>query len=216
MRPDEWWAGARAAHDRLLASLNGFSDDAAREPSLLPDWTRGHVLTHLARNADSNTHIFRAAQRGEIAPQYPGGAEQRAHDIEAGAGRPVVELVQDVATACATLESAWADTTDEVWATGKGGSIQRGPHSLPEWVFRRWREVEIHHVDLALGYGFDDWPPAYVREELRRGAMAYRATQPMGAGEFPPPVLALPPPQRLAWLTGRSQPAGLPEPPAWI
>ena len=31
---------------------------------------------------------------------------------------------------------------------------------------RRLREVEIHHVDLGLGYQPTDWPEAYVHWEL--------------------------------------------------
>ncbi|GGQ35254.1 hypothetical protein BKA00_002228 [Actinomadura coerulea] len=30
-------------------------------------------------------------------------------------------------------------------------------------MFRRWNEVEAHHVDLAAGYGPADWPEPYVR-----------------------------------------------------
>ena len=34
------------------------------------------------------------------------------------------------------------------------------------WLGARWREVEIHHVDLAAGYGPQDWPAAFVAHEL--------------------------------------------------
>src|SRR2546430_1201820 len=40
------------ATGRLLASATTLTDTGMREPSLLPGWTRGHVLTHVARNAD--------------------------------------------------------------------------------------------------------------------------------------------------------------------
>src|SRR6476661_9592554 len=88
MKPDDWITEAKAAHARLLADIADLDNATARGASLLPHWTRGHVLTHLARNADSNTGMFRAAQRGEVVFQYPGGADQRTGDIEAGAGRP--------------------------------------------------------------------------------------------------------------------------------
>jgi uncharacterized protein (TIGR03083 family) len=38
--------------DRLLATVRGFGDADVRRPSLLPGWTRGHLLTHLARSGD--------------------------------------------------------------------------------------------------------------------------------------------------------------------
>ena len=41
-----------AATDRVLATATGMNEAQVREPSLLPGWTRGHVLCHLARNAD--------------------------------------------------------------------------------------------------------------------------------------------------------------------
>ena len=82
--------GCRAAHDRLLTLIDGITDDDCRRPSLLPGWTVGHVLTHLARNADSHVRMFAAADRGEIADQYVGGQEGRGSDIEAGAGRPAL------------------------------------------------------------------------------------------------------------------------------
>ncbi|MET0910545.1 MAG: maleylpyruvate isomerase N-terminal domain-containing protein, partial [Ilumatobacteraceae bacterium] len=45
----------------------------AELPSLLPGWTRGHVLTHIARNADSFVRLLEAAGRGEVVTQYAGG-----------------------------------------------------------------------------------------------------------------------------------------------
>ena len=47
-----------AATDSLIASIGGLTDADARGPSLLPGWTRGHVLTHLARNADGGTRLL--------------------------------------------------------------------------------------------------------------------------------------------------------------
>jgi uncharacterized protein (TIGR03083 family) len=38
-----------AATGDLVAGLAGLTDEQARGPSLLPGWTRGHVLTHLQR-----------------------------------------------------------------------------------------------------------------------------------------------------------------------
>ena len=93
MKPVAWVDGVSAANAVLLADIDNLDDAAARGASLLPHWTRGHVLTHLARSADSHTGIFLAARRGEVVAQYPGGAAQRAGDIEAGAGRPAAELV---------------------------------------------------------------------------------------------------------------------------
>src|SRR5918995_3450961 len=83
-------AGAAAAHQGLLAMLDeclgaGALDGAA--PSRLPHWSIGHVLTHLARNADSMVRVFDAAERGEVIDRYEGGVARRNAEIEAGATR---------------------------------------------------------------------------------------------------------------------------------
>jgi len=214
--PLEWLGGAKASHAALIADLAEVDDKAARGPSLLPGWSRGHVLTHLARNADSNTGIFVAAQHGLVGVQYAGGREQRSNDIEAGSGRSAAELAIDVESSIVRLEAAWDATPDDLWDTARGRATAGGEASLTEWVFSRWRETEVHHADLGLGYSWARWPSAYVREDLRRATMAYRAQQPMGQGELPAAALALIPNERLACLLGRHWPDGLHEAPRWI
>ena len=214
--PLEWLEGAKASHAALVADLAEVDDKAARGPSLLPGWSRGHVLTHLARNADGNTAIFLAARQGLVADQYPGGREQRSNDIEVGSGRSAAELAIDVESSIVRLEAAWDATPDDGWDVGRGRGTTGGEVSLSEWLFSRWRETEVHHADLGLGYTWARWPAAYVREDLRRATMAYRAQQPMGQGELPAAALALVPNERLAWLLGRHWPDGLHEAPRWI
>jgi maleylpyruvate isomerase len=212
MKPTEWLEGAKAAHHSLLADLAGIDDGAARGASLLPHWSRGHVLTHLARNADSNTGIFLAAHRGEVIAQYPGGPAQRDGDIDAGAGRSAAALVADVSTAVAALEAAWDGTTDEVWQRGRGrSSWSQGEIGLDEWVFSRWRETEVHHNDLGIGFTWARWSAPYVDEDLRRATARYLERE----GDLPEPALALVPAERLAWLMGRHWPDGLHEAPPW-
>ena len=90
--------GTRDAHMRLLRALDeaGFDDAIASSESALPGWTRGHVLTHLARNADSHTRMIDAAKNGESVAQYPGGFAQRESEIEAGAFRSAADLLADL------------------------------------------------------------------------------------------------------------------------
>ena len=155
------------SHERLARTISALTDAGARRPSLLPGWSVGHVLTHLARNADSHVRMLEAAGRGQVGDQYPGGNEQRAADIEAGVGRPAVELVADVTSAAAGLEAAMDATREEVWRHGRGRVVS-GIWPLADLPFRRWREVEVHHVDLGLAYGIPDWPDDYVEAELAR------------------------------------------------
>jgi maleylpyruvate isomerase len=170
-------AGARRAHLRLLEGVATIGDDDVHRPSRLDGWTVGHVLTHLARNADGLSAMFVAAGRGQVGEMYPGGVPQRAADIEAGAGRTAGELLTDLRGACTRLETAWAETSDAAWASGEGRTIQ-GLVALPEIVFRRWREVEVHHADLGLGFSWRDWSDDYVDLELDRAAIGLAARLP--------------------------------------
>lgn len=151
--PRDWVAGCTRSHRRFEHAIEGLTDEMARRPSLLPGWTVGHLLTHVARNADSHRGMVEAAARGRIEAQYPGGYEQREGDIEAGQARPAAELIADVAAASRRLERAWEALTQEQWETGLGRRTTLT--ALPELVFLRWREVEIHRLDL--GFEAPDW-----------------------------------------------------------
>jgi maleylpyruvate isomerase len=199
--------GCAAAHQRLLADLDDLTDEQARQASLLPDWTVGHVLTHIARNGDAFTRMLESADRGESVEMYEGGFDARAAAIEAGASRSARELVADVRRSIYALEGQWASTTETGW-DGTGIGVF-GEIPMADVPFRRWREVEVHHIDLGLAATIADWSPLYVRLELERMTMAYAARRPMGLTELPPEALALAPHERLAWLLGRREIEGL-------
>lgn len=187
--------GCRASHRRLLETVDALSPADVERPSLLPDWRVAHVLTHLARNADSHTRMLEAAARGEHVEQYAGGHEQRATDIEAGAGRDGAEILDDVRTATARLEEAWAAMPAETW-DGHGLSLGR-PWPCRQIVFHRWREVELHHVDMGCGYDPADWPEDYVALEL-----------PIALAQLPARLDADDARALFAWLVGRRESRG--------
>ncbi len=80
-------AEIEAATSRLLATAKTLSDADVRAPSGLPGWSRGHVLSHIARNADSLVNRLTTAATGVDIPQYP-SPEARDAGIEAGAAPP--------------------------------------------------------------------------------------------------------------------------------
>jgi maleylpyruvate isomerase len=182
-----------ASHARLVEHLGAIDPVAPTTPSLLPDWTVGHVLTHLARNADSQLSML----RGD--PQYPHGREGRDADIEDGSTRSWDELLDDLEQTCASVDEAFRACVD--W----NGNVDTIAAARPKVMlpFLRQREVEVHHADLGLGYTFADFPARYLRKELRLMEMQWRARKPMGLTPLPEAALALPPPTRLAWLMGR-------------
>lgn len=194
--------GCHEASARLMATLDALDDATARRPSRLPDWTVGHVVTHLARNADSHVRMLAGAMAGRVMDQYQGGLPARAADIAVGAGRPAAELVADLGRAIADLDDTWRRVPEDVWATGHGrmGSGELCP--CAEMPFRRWREVEIHRVDLGLGAEPAAWPPVYVEPELTRTLAGL-------PDRLPPPGRAA----LLAWLVGRAD--SPPELPPW-
>lgn len=200
-------AGAVESHRGLMAMLDelGEAVDPAR-PSLLPGWTVGHVLTHLARNADSMTRVLVAADRGDVVDRYVGGDPGRDAEIEAGWRRPAAELVADVRHSTERLEQQWV--RQERW---NGHSREAGGREIPvtDLPFMRWREVEVHRADLGLGFEPADWPAEYVREELVRMEMRWNARRPMGLTGLPDEALRAPPNVRLAWLLGRTTIEGL-------
>jgi maleylpyruvate isomerase len=181
--------GCVAAHAALGASLEDLNDALARGPSRLPGWSVGHVLTHIARNADSVVWRLEGAARGELRDQYPGGAEQRRDDIDAGAGRPASALVLDVRRTSAAVERVMAELPAPAWDAPSRTS--RGVvESSRDAALSRWREVVVHHGDLGLAPV--TFPPELVDAWLPR--------------ELPRLAERSDPAELLAWIIGRGDP----------
>ena len=149
---------------RILRAIGDLTDEQAAGRSRLPGWSRAEVLTHLARNADGGRGLAQAAARGEVGLQYPGGAEQRAAGIAAGRGAGAVSLLADLRRSCDALMESWTQLPDDAWSCV--GRSLGGIRTMSEWVWSRWREVEVHHVDLGLGYSAAEWPIAFVSRGL--------------------------------------------------
>ena len=148
--PKDWLDGCVLGHRRLESLLAAtLTDEVVARPTRLEGWTVGHLVTHLARNADAHAWVFEQAGRGEVVPMYPGGVDARTAGIDAGAERGAVDLITDLLVADQHLEQAWADASHETWAEGLGLRAA-GPATVADFVFLRWREVQVHHADLGL------------------------------------------------------------------
>jgi maleylpyruvate isomerase len=228
-----------AATERLLATAGTLTDAQVREPSPLPGWSRGHVLTHIARNADGLGNLLRWARTGTEIPMYA-SADARSADIEAGAGRPAADMAADVRESAAAFAAEAVRITADAW-NAKVRALFGEPFPAHRVLNRRLTEVEIHHVDLAAGYSPDDWPAEFVAGLLPgvAGSFAGREDAPrclVWAEGTPDPYRFGPegdrpaqvvihgrPADLLAWLTGRSDGARLtvgsggtlPEIPGW-
>jgi maleylpyruvate isomerase len=157
--PTAMLATLRTSTVGLLRGVDAerWTDDEVLAPSLLPGWTRGHVLAHLARSADGISRTLAGALRGERVPRYPGGSAGRAADIEAGSTRGFAELTADVRESADRLDRLFAAIAD-----ADGWDLPTEDLPAREYVVRRWREVEIHRVDLAGAYTADQWPAEFV------------------------------------------------------
>jgi maleylpyruvate isomerase len=217
-----------SANRRLLDTVTQLPDEAVLRPSLLPGWSVGHVLSHVARNADALVNLCDWARTGVRKPMYA-SMEAREADIADGAARTVAEQVQDIAGAEARLLERFEDLPAGAWAaevSWPSGTIR----TASQVVTARLNELEVHHVDLGLGYTFDDVPA-----ESRAALLTYVTTR--WPGDFPVVLEssdttwtspARPAGARiitgdsaalLSWVLGRSDGSGLgselPEPPPW-
>jgi len=211
-----------AATEKLLSTVAGLDDVAVAQPSLLPDWDRAMVLTHLAANADGVCRVVQAASVGTVAEFYPGGSGARQADIEAGRGRPAIELERRLRESCDRVAAAMAGAPDQVWdaiAVHISGEVKIGPGV----IVGRLREVEVHHVDLNCAYAPEDWPLEWLLEEMDRAMLAL-------PGRLPPDMAVVlaatdtdqhwvagngnaievtgPTAQLFAWVTGRATTVG--------
>jgi len=216
------------ASARVLATAAGITQEMAREPSSLPGWSRGHVLTHLARNADGLRNLLIWARTGVVTPQYP-SVQVRNEEIEAGAGRPARELVVDFANSATAFSAEAALLRDAEWAAEVRG-MRGAAHPAFYTLWRRLSELEIHHVDLDAGYRPVDWPPDFVTECLpgiardfsdsECAAALLRASDDGSEHRIGPPeqeptvTVSGPSHALLAWLLGRSDDSGLTATPA--
>lgn len=206
---------------QLTAAIDGLPDTAARGASLLPGWTRGHVLSHLARNAEAGVRLLDWARTGVPSRQYESLGAREA-DIEAGAGRPVAELAQDVRQTAAAFADEAAAMPPQAWQRVVRYAAGEEPAAVAI-AAARLAEVLVHHVDLDIGYRSSDWPApftgaalsrvtAFLRESGQAGEFAQlRGTdtghtfdlRPVSSGPAGL-VVAGPEHELLAWLLGRS------------
>ena len=219
-----------AATERLLRTMEDLDPSVVSEPSRLPGWTVGHVLTHLARNADAYTNLLTWARTGLETPAYR-SPEARAEGIEAGAARPLREHIEDIRTAHERFADAAAAMPAQAW-TFHLPSTGQSAAAVP-WA--RLREVEVHHVDLGRDYTPANWSEAFALRLLREIVTGtppdfplvlrpHGLEHPLAIGDDPAaPVVGGPTRSMAAWLAGRGDGADLtvspdgelPTPPRW-
>ncbi|MFJ4190872.1 maleylpyruvate isomerase family mycothiol-dependent enzyme [Kitasatospora sp. NPDC089509] len=219
----------RASAARLGADVGALTDRQAGELSLLPGWSRGHVLTHLARSADAYRWTLALARTGG-APGPRADAAELDRRLREGAGRGADALATDLRDSLDGLLRDAAELPVERRAV-LVPALAGWRH--PAWylLWRAWRELEVHHVDLNSGRTPADWPEDFVRRALTETTAALAArglplarVEAVDLGQDWPvggsgpvlrgpvlrgPVLRGPGHALLAWFAGRGPAAGL-------
>lgn len=165
-----------AATTRLVRSVDALADRAYAEPSLLPGWSRAHVVAHLALNAEALSRAVRGVLAAEEVAMYDSD-ESRDADIEDLAGSSPTELRSRLLGSTTVLAEALGALPCDALET----EIPRTPDRAQVFVAgqvmaMRWHEVEIHHADLDAGYHRTDWPESFRCVLLGRHAERVPAT----------------------------------------
>ena len=173
---------ALLAHETslLMRTAAGLDDESIRVASLCEGWTRAHVLSHIARNADALGNLVSWAITGTPKAMYD-SPEARDADIAAGSTRGAREIftdLEDSAARFATAATGLAGSPEEVEVEMRAGRRVLGGQ-LPTL---RLMEVVIHHVDLDAGYTFSDADPGFVKRAVTNGIAR------MSASDEPPSV----------------------------
>lgn len=198
----------------MLTAVGELDNAAVAEPSRLPGWSRGHVLAHLARNADALVNVL------EGRPMYADAAVRDA-DIERDAPRPLDVHLADLRESAARFQAAGAVPADWSRTVELRNGVTDEAARVP---FRRRAEVELHHVDLGIGYELEDLPEDFVARQtdflaerfaghpdvaptrLTDGTHAWRTGREADAPEV---TVTGAPADLLGWLTGRRDGSGL-------
>jgi maleylpyruvate isomerase len=217
-----YYVRTKRVTEALLAQSAQLADSDARAPSLLPGWCRGHVLSHLARNADASRHLLSWARTGVESPEYPTPSpDPYRAAVNAGATRTAQEIHDDLASSTAAFIAEFELMPTEAWTSTVRWA--QGVLTPAWWVAEmRFRELVIHYVDLDIGYGPRDWPEDVVAEVLAE-IMFFRPDVPsmkiraedtglqLTARGAEDAQLEVRGPQHLllAWLIGRAHGGGL-------
>jgi maleylpyruvate isomerase len=150
----EGLAAVRRATDALRDIVGTMDDSAVHGPSGLPGWTRGHVISHLARNADGLLNLLIWARTGVEHPMYASAADRDAAIAE-GAPRMLQVQQEDLGAASDRFFGAAEKLPDSAWSASLGQHRSGRDLTAQEVPWLRLVEVLVHLVDLDRGVDFE-------------------------------------------------------------
>src|ERR1022692_3315682 len=161
-----------AATQRLLDTARVIAEPALRAPSLLPGWTRAHVLAHLARSADAMRNLLIGARSGQDRPAYV-SEQAREAGIENGAYLKAKELMADLAGSATAFRTIARQLPGDAWRFPVR-ILDSAQFPAAQLLTRRRVEVKLHHCDLGTGSRPDDWPAAFATMKLAEPMQSLR------------------------------------------
>ncbi len=165
-----------AATRSLVRTVDGLGEDDLRAPSLLPRWTRGHLVAHLALNAEGLGSVLRGTALGAAVPMYR-SVEARDADIENLAGRDAAVLRNRLLASVTGLADAIVAVAPEQWPTrAQRTPGNRATFAAADVPLMRLREVALHHADLGMPFTRADWTDGVA--ETLAASLTHRVTSP--------------------------------------
>jgi maleylpyruvate isomerase len=230
---------ARRGTAFFARKLNELADAELDGGSLLPGWTRRHIVAHVGYNARAIARLIEWAATGVETPMYS-SPEARNHEIDFGATLSPIALRHLFDHSAVHLNVEWRDLPADAWhhkvKTAQGRIVP-----AEETVWMRTREVWMHAVDLDNGATFNDIPAPVLERLLKdiTGAWHTRGTDTgllvkvtgtdLTFGDTSaadPTIITGPLPAVVEWAAGRgnggvtatgsSAPGGTPPAPKWI
>jgi maleylpyruvate isomerase len=206
----------------LVRTVDSLTEDELRAPSLLPRWTRGHVVAHLTLNAEGLTNVLRGAALDAAVPMYR-SPEARDSDISELAGRDAATLRDRLLASVTGLGEAILAVPPDRWsARAQRTPGNRATFAAADVPLMRLREVALHHADLGTAFTRTDWPAGVA--EIMTGSLTHRVATPCtlhardvgrtwaaGAGDSvsPGPTVSGSAADLAWWLSGRGDGTGL-------
>jgi maleylpyruvate isomerase len=153
-----------ASTDRVIAATRLLDDSAIRSPSRLPGWSVGHVLSHIALNAEAFARCAEDLRAGRNGVMYPHGVAGRNADIADQATRSAAAIADHLAESAAAFTAAWAAAPPIGVCRTAEGMADFPSYEIP---LRRLREVEVHGTDSGIAaLGTSSWSEAFIRADI--------------------------------------------------
>lgn len=164
---------ARRGTAFFARKLNELGDAELDGDSLLPGWSRRHIVAHIGYNARAIARLVEWAATSVENPMYPSVAV-RNEEIAFGATLSPTALRNLYGHSAVHLSVEWRDLPDPAWSK-MVRTIQGREVPASETVWMRSREVWVHAVDLDNGATFGDLPDDVLIRLLGDIAGAWRA-----------------------------------------